>query len=189
MTKFITATIITILSLILTGCGGCSSNSGGSSWSDYDSYSNYSEYDYAEEEPAYEYEYGNSIKIPFTEEYGNIITIPVKINGMGLNMIFDTGASSICITLAEAEYLYQKGNLQAEDFIELQEFQTADGSISVGLRINLRYVTIGDKITLQNVEAIVVQNQQAPLLLGQSVMRQFREISVDRENKVVKFFQ
>ena len=129
------------------------------------------------------------IKIPYAETYGNTITIPVKINGMKLDMIFDTGASSTCITLAEAEYMYQKGKLSGDDIMDFQQFQTADGAISEGLLVNLRSVEIGDEIFLHNVEALVVENQQAPLLLGQSVMKHFREISVDRENKVVKFFK
>jgi aspartyl protease family protein len=173
--------------LSLTGCGGCSSNSGSTSYlvSDYGDESYTSDYTTSEDMSLY----AGSINIPYSEQHGNTITIPVKINGMGLDMIFDTGASSTCITLAEARYLYEKGTLTQSDFLEEMNYQTADGNISVGLRINLREVQIGDKITLQNIEALVVENQQAPLLLGQSVMKKFREISVDRENKLVKFFE
>jgi aspartyl protease family protein len=177
---------ITILSLILTGCNGCSSKSGSdTSYLDSGDYFDY--FDDTEEMP--DYSNDNSIKIAYTEQYGNTITIPVKINGMGLDMIFDTGASKTCITLAEAQYLYKKGKLTNEDIIDIQQFQTADGNLSVGLRIVLRDVQIGDKINLHNIEAIVTQNQQAPLLLGQSIMKKFREISVDRDNKIVKFFE
>ncbi|MBK7094449.1 MAG: retroviral-like aspartic protease family protein [Saprospiraceae bacterium] len=130
-----------------------------------------------------------SIEIPFTEQYGNTITIPVKINGMSLEMIYDTGASSTMITLAEARYLYEKGNLKYDDIIDYQQFQTANGQIETGLRINLKNVQIGDKINLYDIEAVVVQNQLAPLLLGQSVMKHFKEISIDRENKFVKFYK
>lgn len=191
MTKFLIAINFIFVSLILTGCGGCSSNSASdTSWTDGgDSY--YTDYATSEEytENADTYSYGNSINIAYTEMYGNTITIPVKINGMSLDMIFDTGASTTCITLAEAQYLYEKGNLTDNDIIDVQQFQTADGNISTGLRINLRNVSIGDEIKLTNVEAVVVQNQQAPLLLGQSAMKQFREISVDRANGVIKFFK
>ena len=130
-----------------------------------------------------------STKIAYKEMYGNTITIPVKINGLWLDMIYDTGASSTCITLAEAKYLYEKGQLLTDDIIDVQQFQTADGNISAGLRINLRDISIGDNINLHNIEALVVENQRAPLLLGQSVMKKFREISVDRQNGVIKFFE
>lgn len=130
-----------------------------------------------------------SVRIPYTEMDGNTITIPVNINGLGLDMIFDTGASTTCITLAEAQYMYQKGTFTKDDIIDLQQFQTADGNISVGLRIVLKDVSIGNKINLHNIETVVVKNLQAPLLLGQSVMKNFRKISVDRESKELEFFQ
>jgi clan AA aspartic protease (TIGR02281 family) len=130
-----------------------------------------------------------SIEIPYTEIYENTISIPVEINGMKLDMIFDTGASSTLITLAEARYLYQKRALIDDDIIGNVNFQNANGEISVGLKINLRRVVIGDEIYLRNIEALVVDNQEAPLLLGQSVMQNFSEISIDRYNHVVKFFR
>lgn len=89
---------------------------------------------------------GNSVKISCAEMYGNTITIPVKINRMMLDMIFDTGASSTGITLTEADYLYEKGLLIDNDIVGFQQFQTADRIISVGLRVILRDVAIGDEI-------------------------------------------
>lgn len=130
----------------------------------------------------------NYTAIPYTEDEDNTIMLPVKINGVGLDMIFDTGASSTCITLAEALYLYGKGLLRENDIGDEELFQTADGSISVGLRVILSEVVIGDAVKLNNVEAVVVEDLQAPLLLGQSVLRNFKEVSVDRENNVVKFY-
>ncbi len=186
MNKLVFAIGIAFLFLILTSCNGCSSKTDGdTSYLDgAPAYSNY------EEDTKVGAAIGEGcVKIAYTEMYDNTISIPVKINGIGLDMIFDTGASSTCITLAEAQYLYEKGNLIKDDIVDVQRFQTADGSISVGLRIILRDVSIGDKINLHNIEAIVIENQQAPLLLGQSAMKQFREISVDRENRLVKFFE
>lgn len=130
----------------------------------------------------------NYIPVPYREMSANTIMIPVKINGLGLDMIFDTGASTTCITLAEAAYLYEKGLLQEDEIGDEEAFQTADGNISVGLNIVLREVVIGDALRLNNVEALVVEDMQAPLLLGQSVLKRFKEVSVDRDNKVVKFY-
>lgn len=183
MSKLLLAIGITFITLALAGCSGCSSKPTNDT-SYLDGGSDYDEYT---EEVANNDD--NCIKVSYTEQYGNTVTIPVKINGMKLDMIFDTGASTTCITLAEAQYLYEKGKLTKNDIGGTQRFQTADGSISVGLRIILREVSIGDKIQLENVEALVVQQQHAPLLLGQSVFKLFSEISVDRENGVVKFFK
>ena len=79
-------------------------------------------------------------------------------------------------------------HLRENDIGDEELFQTADGSISVGLRVILSEVVIGDAVKLNNVEAVVVEDLQAPLLLGQSVLRNFKEVSVDRENNVVKFY-
>lgn len=130
----------------------------------------------------------NYTAIPYTEDEDNTIMLPVKINGVGLDMIFDTGASSTCITLAEALYLYGKGLLRESDIGDEELFQTADGSIAVGLKVILSEVVIGDAVKLNNVEAVVVEDLQAPLLLGQSVLKHFKEVSVDREKRVVKFY-
>lgn len=172
------------LSFVVVGCGGNSSNSGDTSYLEGEGT------DYPEDnEEDIDESNSDCISVAYKEQYDNTITIPVKINGMELDMIFDTGASTTCITLAEAQYLYEKGMLTNDDIVDVQEFQTADGAISVGLYIVLREVIIGDNISLSNVEALVVQNQQAPLLLGQSVMKKFREISVDRDNKLIKFYK
>ncbi|MDR2962331.1 MAG: retroviral-like aspartic protease family protein [Bacteroidales bacterium] len=178
----LTITSSMFLCFLLSGCGGCSSTSGDTSWAEgNDDYVEYTS-------PATTYN-ADVIEIPYTEMPGGTITIPVKINGMGLDMIFDTGASTTTITLAEAQYLYEKGSLTDNDILDFQQYQTADGSISEGLRIRLREVSIDKQIMLENVQAVVVEHQQAPLLLGQSVMERFREISVDRVQGVVKFYQ
>lgn len=54
------------------------------------------------------------------------------------------------------------------------------------MRINLRTVKIGNTL-LQNVEAIVVGNNKAPLLLGQSAFEQFSRIEIDNENQRIIF--
>lgn len=153
------------------------------SWDTMDEIEDVEDFEWTDTQPQ------DYIAIPYTEMYGNTIMLPVKINGVGLDMIFDTGASSTCITVAEAQYLFDKGRLSDNNILDVQAYQTADGNISVGLKIVLREIVIGEIICVSNVEALVVEDQQAPLLLGQSVLRNFREVSVDRDNKVVKFYK
>ena len=62
----------------------------------------------------------------------------IKINGLNLRFIFDTGASSICISPAEVAVLYRQGTLKKEDILDVQYFQDATGRISAGTKINLR---------------------------------------------------
>jgi aspartyl protease family protein len=110
----------------------------------------------------------------------------IEINGIRLRFIFDTGASSICISPAEATVLYRQGTLQKEDILNVEYFQDATGKISEGTKVNLREVKIGDMI-LENVEALVIDNVNAPLLLGQTVLERFGSIEIDNINGEIIF--
>ena len=110
----------------------------------------------------------------------------IEINGIRLRFIFDTGASSICISPAEATVLYRQGTLSDDDIIDKEYFQDATGKISEGTKINLRTVKVGN-ITLKNVSATVIDNVDAPLLLGQSVLENFGNIEIDNKNSLIIF--
>lgn len=129
------------------------------------------------------------VKIPYIDTGNNIISLPVTINGMGVEMIFDTGASTTTISLQEARYLAKHGKLEDDDIIGVRNYRIADGSSSQNLVIKLKELVIGNKLTISNTYATVVMNQEAPLLLGGSVFTQFRAVSVDREEKTVKFYK
>lgn len=125
------------------------------------------------------------IILQMTEEDG-IYKVPVYINDTKMNFIFDTGASDITISATEALFLYKQGTLTEQDIIGMQEYQIADGSISVGTIINLRTVTIGGE-TLHNIKASVIHNNRAPLLLGQSALAKFGKVSIDYNRNEITF--
>ena len=99
----------------------------------------------------------------------------IEINGIRLRFIFDTGASSICISPAEATVLYRQGTLQKHDILDVEYFQDATGNISEGTKVNIREVRIGDLIL------------NAPLLLGQTVLERFGSIEIDNVNDQIIF--
>ena len=115
---------------------------------------------------------------------GGVYLIPAKVNGSNMDFIFDTGASDITISQVEALFLYRQGTLTEEDFIGVQQYQIADGSISEGSIINLKTVQIGNKV-LYNVKASIIHNTSAPLLLGQSALNQFGQITIDYNNSQI----
>jgi aspartyl protease family protein len=117
---------------------------------------------------------------------GGVYEIPVEINKVPMHFIFDTGASSISISGAEALFLYKHGKLTDDDIIGKQNFIDATGTISEGTVIMLRSVKLGNKI-LYNVEASVVHNMEAPLLFGQSALERFGKISIDYSKGVITF--
>ena len=110
----------------------------------------------------------------------------IEVNGLRLRFIFDTGASSLCISEAEATVLYRQGTLRDEDILNIEYFQDATGRVSEGMKINLREVKIAD-VVLENVEALVVGNRNAPLLLGQTVLERFGSIAIDNNNNTITF--
>ena len=81
--------------------------------------------------------------------------------------------------------MMKNGYLSSKDVVGKQHFLTADGSVSEGTVLNLRNVNFGG-LNLDNVQASVVKNQRAPLLLGQSVMQKLGRIEIDNERRVLK---
>lgn len=122
----------------------------------------------------------------YMEQENGVKYVWIEVNGIKLRFIFDTGASSICISSSEASVLYRQGTLSEEDFIGLENFQDATGRISQGAKVILRTVKVGDNL-LENVEATVIDNENAPLLLGQSALERFGSIQIDNDNNRIIF--
>lgn len=112
---------------------------------------------------------------------GGTFEIPCDINGLALQMVFDTGASDVTISSVEADFMFKNGYLSEKDIKGKTYYQIANGQISEGTTITLREVKIGDAV-LHNVDASVVKSQRAPLLLGQSAMERFGAITIDNQN-------
>ena len=128
-----------------------------------------------------------TIEVPYKEQDG-VKIIPVKINnGFEIDMVFDTGCSSSLISLAEAKYLAEKGLLAVEDIKGVSHSMIADGSIVENAVINLKEIIIGDKIVCYNVEAVVSENADAPLLLGNEVLNRTLSYTIDNQKRVIRF--
>lgn len=136
----------------------------------------------------------SQIEIPVKTDGENVIEMErkdgvtfvwIEVNGIPLRFIFDTGASAVFISPAEALVLIKQGTLNEEDFIGQEQYQDATGGVSVGTVINLKEVKIGNKI-LRNVKASVSDNIESPLLLGQSALEQFGSIEIDnRSDRII----
>lgn len=144
--------------------------------------------------PPYQLDNPNTatISIPY-EELGGVKTIPVKLNGVTMNMILDTGngASGVHLSLNEVKTLAKNGVLKAEDILDAKYTNIADGSIVENGRLNIRELRIGeeDGIVLHNIEATVALNQNAPILLGNEVLDQFASFEIDNVNKKINFYK
>lgn len=126
------------------------------------------------------------VAVPFRNDNG-VKYVQVTVNGVGFEMIFDTGCSGALISMAEANYLYQKGKLTADDILGVAHSQIADGSIVENMVVNLREVVINGQIACPNVQATVSANINAPLLLGNAVLDRLATITIDNENETLNF--
>lgn len=133
----------------------------------------------------------SGIEVPYRET-GGVKFVHVKVNGVGWDMIFDTGCSGTLLSLSEARYLVEKGLLVEQDILGTTHSQIADGSIVENMVVNLRKVSIianeGKTIDCYNVPATVSSNIEAPLLLGNEVLDEVAyEYTIDNTQKVISF--
>ena len=128
------------------------------------------------------------ISIPYREING-VKTIPVKLNGVSMDMIYDTGCSGVHMSLLELQTLYKNGKFSESDVIGTSLSQIADGSVVQNGVIILREIEIGgeDGIVLPNVEASVSLNQEAPILLGNGALDKVAAVEVDNVKKTINF--
>jgi aspartyl protease family protein len=124
-----------------------------------------------------------AVVVHMRQENG-VYKLPLKINGTEMEFIFDTGAGLISISAVEATFLYKQGKISSDDVITQQKFMDAEGEVSVGTIINLKEVTIGSR-TIYNVQASIVDNDRAPLLLGQSALERFGTVTIDYKNNTI----
>ena len=121
---------------------------------------------------------GTITEVAFKRHQGGTFEIPCEVNGLPLQMLFDTGASSVTLSSVEANFMLKNDYLSAKDLGGKEYYRIADGGVTEGTLVTLREVKIGDFV-LKNVKASVVTSQKAPLLLGQSVMERFGTITID----------
>lgn len=132
-----------------------------------------------------------SVSIAY-EEMGGVKVIPVKLNGVTLNMIYDTGCSGIHLSLNELQTLCKNGKLCQEDVLGVEYSSIADGSIVENGSINIKEIKIGDGddcLVLHNKKATVALNQIAPILLGNEVLDELASVEVDNVNKEINFYK
>lgn len=131
----------------------------------------------------------NTVKVKYREMNG-VYVIPVKLNGVSKDMIFDSGCSGISISSLEIMELLKYGQISETDIEGYSENLIADGSSVVNMVINLKSIQIGEgdnAIILTNRKATVVDNLAAPVLIGGEVIKEMANVSFDQENKTINF--
>lgn len=125
----------------------------------------------------------SQIKIEMKNERG-VFTTPCIVNGLKLRFIFDTGASNVSISLSEAIFMLKNGYLNEDDLHGSSYSQIANGNIVDNTTVNIREMEIGG-IKLYNINAIIIHELNAPLLLGQSAIQKLGKIQIDDNHLII----
>lgn len=119
------------------------------------------------------------------EEINGVYYVPCKVNGVDMSFVFDTGASEVSLSKIKADELVRQGLLTEEDILGKVNFKVADGTVGVGLKVRLREIKIKD-LVLTNVTATIIDNDLAPLLLGQSALEHLGKYEI--EGNILKLY-
>ena len=86
------------------------------------------------------------------EKEGGVYKVPCTVNGVKMKFIFDTGASTVCISQTMAQFLLDGDYLSVDDIVGTGQSQIADGSIVNHVVIVLRDIEIGG-MHIHNIKA------------------------------------
>ncbi|WP_150050062.1 retropepsin-like aspartic protease [Methylomonas rhizoryzae] len=107
-------------------------------------------------------------------------------NVLKINVILDSGAADVSIATDVATTLIRTGTIEKFDWLEGKVYTFADGSSAKSERFKLRSIVIG-KRELHNVTCRIDNSIHAPILLGQSALRQLGRYTIDYKKGVIQF--
>jgi len=123
------------------------------------------------------------VRIKMKNENG-VFTTPCTVNGLRLRFIFDTGASNVSISLFEAIFMLKNGYLSETDLKGSSYSQIANGELVSNTTVIIKELEIGGLI-LNNIEAVIIHELSAPLLLGQSAIQKLGKIQLEGDELLI----
>ena len=117
------------------------------------------------------------------EQDGNCYLVGANVNGIPMKMTLDTGASTMSISIIEYEFL-KKQKLISDSTVQVSECTIANGDTTKCFMIKIAQVSIGDT-SVKNVDCLVMENPDAPLLLGMNVLNGFGGVSINYKRKLL----
>lgn len=123
-------------------------------------------------------------KVILLTKQNGVYTIPCSINGIKRSLVFDTGASTVTISMQLAELLYRSGKLSDSDIKGYGRSRTASGHIVDNMAIVLKDIKISG-LHLKNVDAVVIKGQNVPLLLGLSAIQKLGKVTLQGNRLII----
>lgn len=115
---------------------------------------------------------------------GGVYTVPCTVNGYKVSMIFDTGASDVSLSSKVASYMFRNGLLRETDVIGEGSSTIASGESIDHIVVKIKRLEIGG-IKIDDVEAVILDSQRAPLLLGLSAIQKIGKVGIDGNKLII----
>jgi aspartyl protease family protein len=126
----------------------------------------------------------NEIKLT---QNGGVYEVPISINDvLKISVILDSGAADVSIAPDVALTLIRTGTIEKSDWLPGQIYTFGDGSKAESARFNLKSISIGNK-TFNKIACSISNNVNAPMLLGQSVLKRLGRYTIDYNKGVIQF--
>jgi clan AA aspartic protease (TIGR02281 family) len=116
-------------------------------------------------------------RIPLAREGGTLVAPVIINNAVKLNFTVDSGAADVSIPADVFSTLVRTGTVRQADMRGSRRYMNADGESHESKTFVIRSLKVGNA-EVSNVEANVSPTN-APLLLGQSFLNQFKNWSID----------
>lgn len=117
------------------------------------------------------------------EQDGDCYLVGANVNGIPMKMTLDTGASTMSISIIEYEFL-KKQKLISDSTVQVSECTIANGGTTKCFMIKIAQVSIGDT-SVKNIDCLVMENPDAPLLLGMNVLNGLGGVSINYKRKLL----
>jgi len=117
------------------------------------------------------------------EQDGDCYLVGAKVNGVPMKMTLDTGASVMSISVVEYEFL-KKQKLISDSTVQVSECTVANVDATKCFTVKIAEVSIGDT-SVKDVECLVMDNPDAPLLLGMNVLNGLGGVSINYKRKLL----
>lgn len=122
-------------------------------------------------------------EIQLIQESG-VLAVKVTINGVPVDMIFDTGAAMLNLTPDILLPAFRNGTITEEDIIGGGEFVDANGDVNTNLILNIKEVVVGN-FTLKDVKAAVANTMDGMNLFGLSGIKKLGNVRIDFDEQTI----
>ncbi|MBK8495083.1 MAG: OmpA family protein [Chitinophagaceae bacterium] len=111
-----------------------------------------------------------------------ISIVPCKVNGLNLTFSFATAEPTVKIALTEANFMFKNRYLSITDILSPAGY--ANSELTEGVVVNIREIEFAG-LKLNNINATVTKDINAPLLLGQSALAKLGPVQMDFANNII----